>query len=280
MKTFLRIWLSISLIAIGFGIGLVVIATAVGGSLKNTPTFSLNESYEGVKKLDMDISYGSVKLVVGDEFSISAENFPEDTLESYVTDGIWVIEDNNNNYMNLFGWKLPIGDLIRWDDRYPKIIVTIPDDFVADDISLHIDAGTVEAESINTITGDFSVDAGKMVIQQLAVSGKSSYHVGAGDMVLKNIEAEDITVECSVGNIEIDGVIAGNNDITCDVGNVSLNLDADKDEYSYEVNSDIGNVMIDGKKYNGIGNEIINNKETDNALNLKCDIGSISVEFN
>ena len=93
MKTFAKVWLGIALIAIGFGVAILVIAIASGASFEDIPTFSYEESYSDVTGIDMDIEYGEVKIVEGDTFSINARRLPENGLESYVdVDGIWVIK--------------------------------------------------------------------------------------------------------------------------------------------------------------------------------------------
>lgn len=283
MKTFLKVWLSISLIAIGFGIGLLILAAASGASFKDVPTFSMNESYQGVKRLDVEINYGKVEIVRGNEFSIFAENLVDEGMESYVTEGTWVIRENNREMINFFGIKVPVWDVVHIDgwgeDFDPKIVITVPEDFVAENVSFKIAAGSAMIEEINALTGDFKVETGQLKIEELSISDKSDYSVGAGNMILQNMTAKDITVDCGVGNVEISGSISGNNDISCGIGRVELNLNGDDDDYTYDVSSGLGNVVIDGDKYNSISNKIIKNDSTDNKITLDCGVGNIRVEF-
>lgn len=279
MKTFTKVWVSISLIALFLGVAVVILAFASGASWEDIPTYSVQESYNNIEKIDFDISYGKVDIVEGETFSVDAENLPENDFESYESDGTWYIRDNNSNDFNLFGFRMSLRQMIHWNNNdTPKITITIPEGFVAQDFILNVDAGDIEADSINSVTGDFSVDAGRLVINHLNVSGDSQYKVDAGNMVLNNSVVNNIMVDCGVGSIEIDGKVTGDNKISCDVGNVGLNLDGDSSDFSYNISADIGRVEIDGDRYHNLDHKI--NNETGNNLTLNCGIGKISVDFN
>jgi hypothetical protein len=280
MKSFFKVWLSIALIAIVFGIGILIIIAGSGATWRDIPTYSLAESYDGVNAIDMEIGYGDVKIVTGNEFSIDAENLMDDSMESYVSDGTWTIRQNEDNF-HVFGLRFPAKQMLRWNDNLvPRITITIPEDFVAKNFNLNINAGSVTAEAIQAENGDFKVDAGKLEINRLVINGKSQYNVGAGEMRLNDIEVNDISVDCGVGNIEIDGTIKGDNNIKCGIGEVDLNLSGDEEDYSYEVNSGIGNVSINDDRYHNLSNHIIDNEGADNYFYLDCGIGNIIVEFN
>jgi hypothetical protein len=279
MKTFYKVWLSIALIAIVFGIGILIIIVGTGANWRDIPTYSLEESYDGIDKIDMEIGYGDVKIVEGDTFSIEAKNLLDENLESYVSDGTWIIKEDED-YLRIFGMRLSVKQLVRWnDDLSPRITITIPSDFVAENIDFHISAGSVQAEEIEAENGNFEVEAGRLEINQLIVKEKSSYNIGAGEMILKNLEVNDITVDCGVGNVVIEGTVTGENEITCGVGKVDLKVIGEEEDYSYEVNSGIGNVTINNNSFNNMSNHIINNDGADNFFHLDCGIGNIIVEF-
>jgi hypothetical protein len=280
MKSFFKVWLSIALLAIVFGIVILIIMVGSGADLRDIPTYSLEESYDGIDKIDMEIGYGDVKILKGDTFSIDAENLIDESMESYVSDGTWIIKEDED-YFNVFGMRFSLRQMIRWNDDFtPRITITIPEDFVAENISINIGAGSVQAEEIQAENGNFEVDAGRLEINHLIVNEKSGYNVGAGEMILKNIEVNDITVDCGVGDVVIDGMITGDNKIECGVGEVELNVIGEEEDYSYEVNSGIGNVTINNNSFNNMSNHIIKNDEADNYFYLDCGIGNIIVEFN
>jgi hypothetical protein len=283
MKTFTKVWLGIAMIAIGIGVALLVIAVASGASLEDLPTISYEESYSDVSSIDMDIEYGEVKIVDGDSFSIDATRIPEDGLESYVdTDGTWVIRQNSegNNFIDFFGLHISMGRFLTWDgDLTPRITITLPRDFVAEDISVVIKAGDVEVDKIHAATGSFNLSAGRLAVKELEITDHSDYIIGAGQMILQNVTVSNITVDCGVGDVTIEGNVIGDSDITCNVGNVELDIEGEEEDYSYDISSSIGNIDIDNNNYHSISNRIINNDDAKNNLSLNCEIGNISVDF-
>lgn len=282
MKTFVKVWLGVALIAIGIGTALFIIAIASGASFRDIPTISYSESYTAVSSLDMEIEYGEVKVVEGDTFAIDAVNLPENGLESYVNEeGTWIIRQTGEDDLNFWGMHFSVGNIFNWDGEYtPRIIITVPKDYVAEDISMVIKAGEVKADVLRAATGRFDVAAGRLAIQELYVTEESDYIIGAGQMNLNQVNVADISVDCGVGDVSINGIVAGDSDITCNVGNVDLELEGEEKEYSYDISSSIGNINIDNNSYHSISNRIINNEGAENNLELKCEIGNISVDFN
>jgi hypothetical protein len=283
MKTFAKIWLGIALIAIGIGVALLVIAIASGATFQDIPTFSYEESYSDVNSINMDIEYGEVKVEEGDAFKIDAQRLPENGLESYVdADGTWVIRQDSDDteFIDFFGLHFSTGNIFHWNgDLTPRITITLPKDFVADHISLVIKAGDVEVDKIHAATGNFNVSAGRLVVNELEITQTSDYIIGAGQMSLNSVTVKDISVDCGVGDVSIEGDVNGDSKIVCNVGNVELDLEGKEEDYSYDISASIGNIDIDNNSYHNISNRVINNDTAENNLSLNCEIGNISVDF-
>lgn len=280
MKSFFKVWVGISLMAIGFGIALLIIAFTFSGFRQVKETTNLHESYEGVRSIAMDIDYRAVEIVKGDRFSIDAGNVVKDELVSYVEDGTWYIKENNKKRINLFGLKLPLEKIFDWNNDY-NITITIPEDFVADQIDFNVKAGALDAELLKAKTCNLDVKSGRIRVQNLIVTESSDYYVGAGEIKIDQINAKDIDMSCGVGNIDVAGIITGkNNSINNSVGNVKLNLDGKITDYSYEVSCEVGEVIIGDSSYNKLSNKIINKNDATNHLNLDCSVGKITVKFN
>ena len=278
MRTFVKVWIGIALMAFGFGVAILGIAFVVGNSTEALAETSFNESYQDVKSIDLQVSYGQVIIQEGDTFSIDAAHIEENSLESYVTDGTWYIKEDPYTNGNVFGINISFGNIGRWNRQYnPKIVVTVPEGFQAETYNIDVGAGDVQIDSINAKEGDISVDAGKLTVDHVKIDNESKYSVGAGKMELGDVELKNVSLDCGVGEITVSGVMLGDNDISCDVGHIELSLKGDSKDYSYDVSSDIGDVSIDGKRYH---NEIQTvDNETGNSLNLDCGIGKITVDF-
>lgn len=280
MKLFGKIWLGIGLISFGLGLCLLILAGVSGFSLRKEATYSFAEGYEQeIKSLDFDIDYGHVKLLLGDKFSIDADGlFEEGSFESVVKNGVWTIRNVSYDKVNVFGWRIPV--ITIFGDRYePDIVITIPKDFVADDITLNLGAVRLEAERLRSNTGKFQIGTGDANIEQLEVTEKSSFDVGAGSMRLNRVDIRNITVDCGVGYISLEGKITGKNEVTCGVGKVKMDLEGDIEGYSYDIQSGIGSVTVNGKNYVGSVDRNAK-KEALGSFEMECGIGNITLDIN
>jgi len=287
MKTFTRIWIGIGLLAIGIGICLVLIAIGNGARLADFSytsddihTVSMDESYTGVNSLDFNISYGEVTLEEGDSFHIKADKLPENELTSYVENGTWMIKENKDADIDIFGINISRGALNHWDNNLtPKITITVPTGFIAENLTLDVGAGDVKADTLSTKNGSFTVNAGKFEVNHLQVSGDSEYNIGAGDMLLKDLQADNISVDCGVGNVSIDGVIKGDNSVSVGVGKAELNLTGNEQDYAYQIDSGIGNVIINGESYHDTKKHQAGYESAQNRFSLDCGIGNITIDY-
>lgn len=279
MKVFTKISLSIALISIGLGIGLLMIARGNNSSLQYTPRASMEDTVGDVRRLDIRIDFGEVIITQGDEFSIEAKNlYRREELKSQVSDDVWYINHDTSESFSVFGFDIPISYGFR-NLKMPIIKITLPKDFKAEDIRIHLDVGRLKAENLHSDRGIFTVDAGTLEIDGLVIENESEYFAGAGEINLKNVDIRDIKVECDVGAVYIDGLISGDNEILCDVGAIKVNLDADIDLFSFDIDSDIGNVIINNKKYWKYRSTNDNNMYK-GSFRLDVEVGNITMDFN
>lgn len=282
MKTFLKVWLGIGLIAIGFGIIILIITVGIGGLRHYNRTYTINEQYDNITSVDMEIGYGKVTIEEGSEFSIQASNLIDNQIKSYVdSNGTWIVKENGDNNIDFFGANINLENIFYWnDDVIPQIIITIPKDFTAKDFNFHIGAGQAKVDMIRANEGSFTVGAGELEIEQLEIKNQSVYSIGTGQMILSQMNAANISVDCGVGDVLIEGSVFGDNNVKCGIGSVELKLTTNEEDYSYQITSGIGDVSINNKSYHQIANEVISNDGAEHNLNLDCGIGNINVDFN
>lgn len=279
MKVFARICLSVALISIGLGIGLLFISAGRRSSLQYAPTYSLNDSAGDVRELDIQMDFGEITITQGDEFAIEASNlYNTDDLQSYMSDGVWVISHASSDNFDLFGFNIPITVNIGGYNNTPNIKITIPKDFHSEDIKIKLNAGRLRADNLSADKGSFTVDAGSIEIDGLRIKEESSYSVGAGHISLKRADLNNIIVDCYIGSIIMEGIVTGNNRIYCNVGKTTLELEDNMDFYSFDIDSDLGNVIINKKSYNNkrISSDSLRQK---GSFQLSVDVGNISMNF-
>ncbi len=288
MKSTGRIVLGIACASIGIGIAILLFGTLVGGgSVRNryNTTFSYQDEAKDVTSVKLDIDFAKVHIVEGDTFHVDVKNTTEDGFHSEVKNGVWYLEDNfDDRYsMNLFGIRLPInfhGFGFRSEvDLYPTITITIPEGFEADEFDIEFGAGEILVDNIYAKTVGFSMGAGDMTIKKLTVDNDSSFKVGAGSMKINHLTAKDVTMESGVGEISVTGEILGNSYVDCGVGEINLNLEGEEKDYNYIVDCGIGSVKINNSNWDFTAHESIYNDKTKGTFNLKCGVGSISLNL-
>ncbi len=79
-----------------------------------------------------------------------------------------------------------------------------------------------------------------------------------------------------VGDVNISGILTGNNKIDTGIGALNLNLSDSSNNYTFKVERGIGKVLIDNTKVED--NEVIGSGS--NYIVLNGGIGDIKVNFN
>jgi hypothetical protein len=280
MKTFSRIWLGIGLFAIVFGLGFLALAAATRTDVRrNFPVYTIDKTYEDVEKLNIEIAYGTVEIVEGDQFQIRGENLVDEKFETNVENGTWYIKDHRKNKLPLFDHDLPLNGISWSKDNSPRITITLPKDFVADNITLKVHAGEVRANTVRAKRGAFSVGAGTLKVDRLQILEDSKYQVGVGEIIVEQIAAGNVQIVCGVGEVQIDGTITGESEIQCNIGSVALNLQGKREDYSYLIDSSIGDITIGNESVGGFGKNKRIDNNSENILDIQCNIGEVTIDF-
>ena len=123
------------------------------------------------------------------------------------------------------------------------------------------------------------IGAGQLIVNQLTANN-IDINIGAGNLKMDNLTATEVNIDCGVGNIEINGEISDKGNVKCGVGNVSLNLKGNKKDYKYNLNVGIGEISLNNNNYNGLGNKVTQNISSSKLLKVDCGIGKLSLNIN
>ena len=285
MKTAVKMCLAVACCAIGIGIVVLIISAFVikgNGGISRDYNYQMQDTVTGVKSLDIDINYGEVKIQEGDTFSVSVHNMMEDSFHSKVVNGVWNISNelDSRNSISLFGWNIPINIFGNgWNSNYtPKVIITLPQEFIAESMYISIESGSLKAEELYSQRAALQVGAGEMKINRFFTENDSKYQVGAGKLEIREIKADGVEIICGVGGVNITGEITGNNYVNCGVGEIKMNLMGKEEDYSYDVDCGIGEVTVNDRHYGGIGrSEYTRTQSSKHYFELECGIGSIQL---
>ena len=82
------------------------------------------------------------------------------------------------------------------------------------------------------------------------------------------------TFKTDVGEIEFEGNLFGNSDISSKLGAVKIELSGDKKDYYIDVDNELGSVEIDNEENNSFGDT-----SAKNHINIDSELGSVEVDF-
>lgn len=273
------IFLTISIVggifsAISFGIGGL---NQIGN--RNESTAGENEEQlnyydaDKVKSIKLEQVACNIEIVEGEEFSVFSQNVTS-YKEKLNSNGVLKIENDSLPFF-FFGTQA--------NGKTAKIVITVPketdlrkiaidggagniklEDITADKLEIDAGAGNINLNDIKVSELDIDGGAGNME-GEVITANKVEIDAGVGNVELYEVDFADIDLDCGMGNVKISGMVKGDNKIDCGVGEVEILL-ADKiDAYDFTVETGVGNIIIDGKKYGEVNH-------TNSAANYSFDI--------
>lgn len=179
---------------------------------------------------------------------------------------IGVSEAVNINYFsnrekNLFKVE---GTTLKIEDKKVSKIPTILEIYVPvgvlNKIEIDMEAGELSADRI--IADNFSINmaAGSVQIDELIVTGEADLQVDAGKMIIGYYDGTKLDAECAMGSIMV--VCEGN-----------------QDDYNYEMECGMGQIVFGQESYSGLGEEIYIDNRSSKLIGASCDMGEIMLEF-
>lgn len=129
-----------------------------------------------------------------------------------------------------------------------------------------------------TLSGDMALesDSGDIKWQDVAARDlvfESAYGQAKGrDISLRNAEAE-----MNSGNCELENIAFDNWNMKSEYGNVELKLARPLADYRYELETEYGSVTLDGAKMGESYRSVLQDKEKEKMIAVKCDSGNIDI---
>ena len=120
--------------------------------------------------------------------------------------------------------------------------------------------GAIAADSIVADNVSIDIDNASVNIQELVVENKAELQINAGEMVIGYYEGSNLDVECAVGAMMI--VCEGN-----------------KNDYNYNLECGVGEIIMGDEIYSGLGQEIHVKNGGTKLIEAECAMGQIQIEF-
>ena len=197
-----------------------------------------------IKNIDIDMSVGTLTIVSGDDFMVTAKNVSSD-YKCLVKDTTLKIDSS--------GWSFsPFGN----QSVNSKITVTIPENADFDDVNI-----------------DFG--AGEMKLNDLIVNGSLKIDCGVGEVSLDNVTVNDSKIDLGVGEISLTGTMSGSNKIENGIGEISLNLAGNPDNYDIDKDHGLG----ESKVHDNTNGKYDNDTSPSGTISTDIGIGETDITF-
>lgn len=230
-----------------------ILSPGEGNSPADTIVLTEADTYE----LDVEVGSAEIELIKSDSLRIET------------TEGNFNVKTKNGKIRitekgNIFMLK---------PDRQVKIY--LPENFYFQKVSLETGASNIRGELLNTQYLELDIGAGIITLEKLDVTKKAEIDCGAGQFNLKNGTLHNLDFSLGVGSADICAELKSNADIESGVGELKLTLSDSKDNYTFNVETGLGNILYDGASVRG--DTLLGNGAT--KVKLEGGVGSVDISF-
>lgn len=104
--------------------------------------------------------------------------------------------------------------------------------------------------------------------------------VDAGEATVEGIVANEAGIDVDAGNATIKKLDAKEVEASVDAGELYIEVVGKKEDYSYNLECDVGTIRIGDESYTGLGTEKkIKNPNAELFLEADCDVGKVQIDF-
>ncbi|MCM1053969.1 MAG: DUF4097 domain-containing protein [Bacteroides sp.] len=209
-----------------------------------------------IKNVKIDIGHGKVVVKRGnvDKIDIQTKNIVADQFKYEVKGDTLTIKYKKG--FTFFSFDMSGND---------EITVIFPEDAVYDDMEIDNGAGNMLISDIAAREMDIDNGAGELSLKNVVVDGELDMDTGAGAIKIDTLSCGNLEIESGVGEVNasnvkcgsiksdsgigsfsFSGEINGDAYIQNGVGEVKMNVYGSSADYSFKVDSGIGQVKING----------------------------------
>lgn len=256
------LFLVISIFSIIFGLSREIISS-INSDKKDSELLeeytTISNNVNNIESFKIDISNDDIEIKKGEKFEVKT-NDPD--VKFYHENSIVKIKSDKT-----FSWHLS-------NSSRGTIIIYLPNEFNISELDLNLGAGKIDIDKIFVETLLMDLGAGTMTAKEINVYEKAAINGGAGNININSGTINNLNLKLGAGNASIQSDLTGSNTLTTGVGKLNLGLSRSKDNYRFDINKGLGNIILndfdvsedtligDGEtkiKINGaVGNIIIN----------------------
>ena len=146
---------------------------------------------------------------------------------------------------------------------------------VTGDVYLQAPYGTHEISNSTFGTLTCKSDSSELDLANVTVSGAVQIEQNYSDIEMENCTLNGLTAKMGDGDFEFKGALTGATAITIDNGDVDLAITGKEADYIYALNSEFGEVLVNGKPYKAT----VDKGTGANTIQVDVESGDIELNF-
>lgn len=252
------LFLTVNIIA-GILMGVAGISGLLSDKDDTTPAAEM-QTYpvEGeISSLSIELSTAGLILQTGEAFSVES-NHPYVSVTA--DNGTLTVSETKKLFTSI---------------KSTSVVITVPDGFVFDEVTVDTGAGRVEFEALTCDVLDLSLGAGRVDIHRLTANERAEIDGGAGQLTVDGGKLCNLNLDMGVGALTLTSRLEGQCSLDYGVGSTKLILLGHREDYQISLDKGLGDahlageVMQDGAVY-GTGAQ---------KIDIDGGVGSITVDF-
>ncbi len=222
-------------------------------------------SQGSVEELILEVGGSMVKIEDSDDENIYIEGKNVGKMQAYVEGStLYVKSVRPANLMD--------------EIKNSEITLYLPEDCSLHLVDVSLGAGQLKMEDMEIANMKASIGAGQLLLEEMNIE-TLEVSLGAGELRAKDMTVYILSASIGAGNMDFEGAVNGSAEIGCSMGNVSMELEGDKQDFNYQLSCVAGNMEIDGDSYAGAAVERTIDNGADKSMEIDCSMGNVKVEF-
>lgn len=255
------LFLVISIFSIIFGLSREIISS-INNDKKESELLeeytTISNNINNIESFKIDISNDDIEIKKGEKFEVKT-NDPD--VKFYHENSIVKIKSDKT-----FSWHLS-------NSSRGTIIIYLPNEFNISELDLNLGAGKIDIDKIFVETLLMDLGAGTMTAKEINVNEKATINGGAGNINIYSGTINNLNLKLGAGNASIESDLTGSNTLTTGVGKLNLGLSRSKDNYKFDINKGLGNIILND--FNVSEDTLIGDGET--KIKISGAVGNIII---
>lgn len=229
-------------------------------STNTTGEFVIYEIKNEISVLDIDIHSIELELLTSTDPNLRVEsNYKH--LSVVEDNNTLLIKDKSKTFLNAYGLAV--------------LKIYIPENKTFDKVKINFGSSSSNLDDLRARSIDLRFGTGKAILKKITASDDAYIDTGAGQLVIRDSEFNNLHLEMGVGSFEFSGTLLGRNTLNMGIGTSQIYLYGSLDDYKLNVVKGIGEILLD--------KESIQNDtqlgQGDRQLFVEGGIGSIRIDF-